>query len=298
MERREFLRIAAAGGVTLLTGELARKTWAASAGQRPEFTFVAMGDTHVGSPGDEARLAAALPFVAAERPAFVLHLGDVVNDRIGERRDVAAARRLLRQLSRPLHVLPGNHDLGWRPSRDDRARWADDFGPERFVHEHGGWRVVGFDSLHLAGPSEGRAAGPELRAWLEEVVPPAGEGPTRTVLGHHVPAPALPDWLWRGPEWTDDARAWWRGFLASRRPTAVLCGHWHLGVRLAEAGVPLLVTPAVSGRGALPTGYLRCAVRGDDLLVERVLIETEGKRRLPAAAAFLLIPQGRRPAGG
>lgn len=295
MDRRDFLRWAAAGSVALLTGAHARRAWAASAGQEPEFVFVALGDTHVGSSGDAARLAAAAPYVAAEAPAFVLHVGDVVNDRIEQTADVRRAQRLLADLPRPLFVVPGNHDIPWRSGRDDVARWTDAFGAERFVHEHRGWRVVGFNSLHLTGPAEGSEAEPALRAWLEETVPPAA-GTARTVLVHHAPAPSLPRWLWRGPEWTTATRAWWHGFLASRRPAAVLCGHWHLGVRLAEAGVPLFVTPPVSGRGALPTGYLRCAVRGDALLVERVMLETEGKRRLPGATALILLPQRERPA--
>ncbi|MCA9524567.1 MAG: hypothetical protein KC609_26555, partial [Myxococcales bacterium] len=79
------------------------------------------------------------------------------------------------------------------------------------------------------------------------------------------------------------------------RPLAALAGHWHLGVRVRTPKHPVLVSPSLSGRFNFPTGYLRCTVKGERLLAERVMIDTDNKRKLPAIVKLFLLPEADLP---
>jgi len=103
--------------------------------EAPVFSFVVVADTHVNesdtlstSPFETNHLAnerARYVFQEiasmAEQPDFVIHLGDIVHpvpglptfdDAVGLFKDIASPLKV------PLHVIPGNHDIG-----DKRINW-------------------------------------------------------------------------------------------------------------------------------------------------------------------------------
>ena len=69
--------------------------------------------------------------------------------------------------------MPGNHDVGdsnhrHQPVNPERlARWQRHFGPDRWVEDVEGWRLVGFDAM-LIGSS--LPAEREQFAWLEDAM--------------------------------------------------------------------------------------------------------------------------------
>ena len=100
-------------------------------------------------------------------------------------RDGAA---LMRELGAPLAAVPGNHDVGeagnpHQPLNDERLeRWRRHFGPDWWLRDVEGWRLVGLDSMLLGSghPEEARQD-----AWLRDTL--ASAGARRIALFTHRP---------------------------------------------------------------------------------------------------------------
>ncbi|MGG2362501.1 hypothetical protein ACE4Z5_26600, partial [Salmonella enterica] len=81
----------------------------------------------------------------------------------------------------PFLGLPGNHDIGDHPSLtsgrqviDDarRRRYLDRAGPDFWLHDAAGWRLIGLNALLIGSTL---AAEHEQRRWLADAVA-AAEG--------------------------------------------------------------------------------------------------------------------------
>lgn len=116
-----------------------------------------ISDTHF-SPIKRHFLANWEPLAAwlrALNPDLVVHTGDVTVDGADSDADLDHCADLLAGLGCPVLCVPGNHDVGdlplpgQRQPIDDRrlARWRARFGPDWWLHDRGGWRIVGIDSL-------------------------------------------------------------------------------------------------------------------------------------------------------
>jgi len=109
-------------------------------------------------------------WIAAKQPDFLIHTGDVTVDGAGVEDDLAYAAGLLRGLGLRWLAVPGNHDVGEaghhsQPVNDERlARWRAHFGPDRWVEDITGWRLIGFDALILGSGSSEETV---QAGWLE-----------------------------------------------------------------------------------------------------------------------------------
>jgi 3',5'-cyclic AMP phosphodiesterase CpdA len=100
-------------------------------------------------------------------PDLVLNSGDISLDDASEERDLVTARALHDRLGLPVRFLPGNHDLGdcqTSPSHGEgfidaerRDRYLRHFGPDWWMLDVPGWRVLGINAL-LLGSDLGPAA--------------------------------------------------------------------------------------------------------------------------------------------
>ena len=215
----------------------------------PRFSFVVVADTHV----NEAEDTSTSPFetnhlanprarhvfaeIAAMRPppSFVVHLGDIVHpvpslpafhDAVGNFKAIAL------QLPAPLHVVPGNHDVGdktvdWMPAEqvcdDYLATYREAFGADWYAFDEGGVRFVMLNSLLL---NSGLSDEARQRAWLEERIDSAGD--LRVFLFMHYP-PYIhrPDEAGNYDNVDEPARAWLLGQIAKPPVEAVFAGHVH-----------------------------------------------------------------------
>jgi len=84
---------------------------------------------------------------------LIIHTGDLTIDGADMEDDIAFSMELMRQLPVPVLILPGNHDVGHMPGSlqpvdaERLARWRRMVGPDRWVSDHGNWRLIGLNGL-------------------------------------------------------------------------------------------------------------------------------------------------------
>lgn len=117
--------------------------------------------------------------------------GDLSVDGADQERDLIAARERFSALRGPLHLLPGNHDVGEEPASPRQRQPVSPKRLERYTrilgHDHfdialPGWRLIGLN-VHVFGT----AWPEEARQWalLEEAV--AGSDTARVGVFLHKP---------------------------------------------------------------------------------------------------------------
>jgi Icc protein len=164
--------------------------------------------------------------------AALLVTGDLVQDDAG---GYAHVRRLFAGLGKPVHCIPGNHDL----VDEMRVALADNPFQLGGHFDIGSWRVVMLDSAE-PGTASGRLA-PATLAQLDHALGTAGARHALICLHHH-PIDMGSLWLDRvGLVNRDDFLA-----VIDHHPNvrAVLWGHVHQELDTGRRGVRFLSTPA------------------------------------------------------
>lgn len=211
------------------------------------FTVGLVSDTHCNEREDfsaspypanaEANARARHVFACLEReqPEFVVHLGDMVNpvpelptygEAVANFRDIAAS------VTRPLHLVPGNHDIGdkpvsWMPAgtidSESIAIYEEAFGRHFYAIEHHGIRFL---VLNAALINSGVAQEREQRAWLEhEFAENAG---VRTFVFIHYPLYVSdPDEAGSYDNIEEPGRSWLMGLVCKYKPEALFAAHVH-----------------------------------------------------------------------
>ena len=215
----------------------------------PLFTFVVVADTHVNESDDTSTSPCLTNRLANERarfvfqdiaamdppPSFVIHLGDIVHPvpSLPAFHDaVALFKEIVAPLTVPLHVIPGNHDVGdkridWMPADQVCAshleKYRAAFGADWLAFDHGGVRFVLLNSLLLNSglPDELRQ-----RDWLEAQI--SGAGDQRVFLFMHYPPYIYrPDERGNYDNVDEPARSWLLGLAGRPNVEAVFAGHVH-----------------------------------------------------------------------
>ncbi len=208
------------------------------------FTFAVVADTHIHPPEDRQsawksdlqhndRSRRVVQLLNELQPDFVVHLGDIPHPVPGlDAHEVAMgeAHGIWSQLACPLHVVPGNHDVGDKPHpvapapRTDPAlhtRFAERWGHPWKAFSHDGVRFVLVDTPILGTGSE---LEDEQRQWLEDEL----AVPHRRFAFFHYP-PFLCDP--EEPEHYDNLgepqRTWFTSLLRHAHVEAGFFGHVH-----------------------------------------------------------------------
>jgi predicted phosphodiesterase len=240
-----------------------------------------MTDTHL-APGGRCVLPncrAVRDWVGRSGAELTLHLGDVTAEGAVKPEHFPAAVEALADWPTPLHVLPGNHDIGDNhdPARSSAeppvdevrlARHRAAFGPDRWRLERAGWTLIGLNAMLFGWDAE------EARAqddWLEGVVAEA-RGPIAVFLHKPLFRTAPEDderhlrYVPREPRRRLLAR------LAASDLRLVLSGHTHQLRRHRHSGVDHVWAPSSAFRipdelqervGQKPVGVMLLTLDGD-----------------------------------
>jgi 3',5'-cyclic AMP phosphodiesterase CpdA len=236
------------------------------------YSFAVVADTHVNEREDGSMSPFATNALANGRarhvfaefsaldpaPAFVVHLGDIVHPMPGVPAYAEAARRfrdLSAGLGVPLHLVPGNHDIGdkpvdWMPAEivcePFVERYRQTFGADWYAFDAG---VPGHPArgIVLDAPlmNSGLPAEHEQRAWLEREL--AAHGGSRCFVFIHYPPFVLEPGERPSYDNIDEpARGWLLALLREHRVEALFAGHVHNFWYDLHGDTELYLLPATS----------------------------------------------------
>ncbi len=230
------------------------------------FTFGIVADTHIRDPSgdlsspfpvndkanDRARFAVGL--MAASKPDFVVHLGDVVHPLPHTRSFVPAAReahRILQPLKPNLFFVPGNHDIGDKRLAVSPAAAVSDaaissysaaFGEHRHVFRHKGAAFVCINSSLV---NSGLAAEQEQQSWLETALASL-KGERVYLFSHYPPFISDPKEDEHYDNIAEPGRSWLLKLAANAGVNTIFSGHAHHFFYNRYRGVRLFSLPATS----------------------------------------------------
>ncbi|KQV70227.1 metallophosphoesterase [Rhizobium sp. Root1220] len=119
---------------------------------------------------------------------LVVHTGDLSVDGADSDEDLSFSMDLMRQVSVPMLIVPGNHDVGHLPgsaqpvNAERLARWRRIVGPDYWVKDIGDWRLIGLDSLLMGCEDTEEQAQFD---WLQRTL--AERGGRRVAIFAHKP---------------------------------------------------------------------------------------------------------------
>jgi serine/threonine-protein phosphatase CPPED1 len=128
------------------------------------------------------------------RPSFCSVLGDLVHhfDRqtdgtfVEEVKSFKAAIARV-DLSIPVYIIPGNHDVGDSPTSESLAMYREQFGNDFYMIRVSPFcRLLALNSGLFADSSNAAADAAEQLKWLEEALGSGRESETTIVLQHHL----------------------------------------------------------------------------------------------------------------
>jgi 3',5'-cyclic AMP phosphodiesterase CpdA len=229
-----------AGVVWTFAGGVPRALRLGSEAQAAEaggFRFAQISDSHIGfkagaHPSAEDTLVEAVARVAAVKPDFVIHTGDVSH--LAAAGQFATAAEIMSGLKRDAYYVPGEHDtIG-----DDGKLFFERFG--RAQGTSGGWYSFDSHGVHFIGlvnvlalsPTGLGSLGAAQRQWLERDLH-GRSASTPIVVFAHMPLWSIyPQWGWG----TEDAAP---ALAALRRfgSVTVLNGHIHQVIQKVEGNV-------------------------------------------------------------
>ncbi len=233
-------------------------------GEAPLFRVALISDTHLNAEWGastspfpsgalyNARAAAAFARIRDLKPDLVLHLGDKVHPVPGQPGFPAAAAHFLemvKDLGAPIRWIPGNHDIGDKPSgwlpappidAETRRLYTETFGPDRHAFDHQGVRFVMADSCLI---NSGMAEEAVQWDWLDAEIP----RDRRSFLCLHYPPflldPEEPDHY---DNLANPGRARLLALLRDRPVEAIFTGHVHNVFVNRIDGTDLHVMPGVA----------------------------------------------------
>ncbi len=222
-----------AGGVP----RLLRVDGEARAAERGELTFGQISDSHIGfkagaHPSAQDTLAEAVARMAALKPDFVIHTGDVSHLSAAEQFAVAAD--IMQGVRRQVYYVPGEHDtIG-----DGGKLFFQRFG--RGSSGSGGWYSFDAHGVHFVGlvnvvnlTQAGLGwFGPEQLRWLDQDLRHRSASTPLVVFTHMPMWSIYPQWGW-GTEDSAPALAALRRFGS----VTILNGHIHQVIQKVEGNM-------------------------------------------------------------
>jgi 3',5'-cyclic AMP phosphodiesterase CpdA len=211
-------------------------------------------------------------FIAAAnrlRPTFVIVCGDLVN-RAGDAAQSAEYLRIAAKLDPSIHLynLPGNHDIGDKPTPESIAAYTQRFGPDHYSFRVGRMAAIVLDSELICAPDAAAGAAEVQEKWFAAELEKArkdGAGPL-VVFMHHslfIRAADEPDQYFNVPL---AARRRYIELIEKYGVTHVFAGHYHRNAVAKDGGLEVVTSgPIGKALGKDPSGLRIVEVRGSEL---------------------------------
>lgn len=247
--------------------------------QTGSLRFAWLSDTHVGGETGAEDLAEAVLDIntlatSETGPQFVLLSGDITE--YGSDAQLEEAKRILKQLTIPAYVLPGNHDTKW--SASGGTTFLRHWGTDRFLFEREGITFIGMHQGPRMKMADGHWAPEDLR-WLDTTLSGLHDPSAPIILVTHYPV--------------DSSIANWYEALDRFAPfglRAILVGHGHRRQLDSYEGIPGIMNRSTLRGSAQHGGYSLCRIERDTLFVD------DRSSGLRTTAGVLAIPFQRTPA--
>ncbi|MBZ8132716.1 metallophosphoesterase [Afifella sp. IM 167] len=233
--------------------------------EAPLFRFAIISDTHIrpqesddSSPWTvnsyaNGRARRTVSLLRALDPEFVIHLGDMVHplpSLPSYASAVAEAKEIFAPLEAPLHLIPGNHDIGDKPmpglpaapvDAASVAEFRKNFGEDYRSFEHKSCRFIFLNAeiINTGLPDEAKQ-----KAWLEGLLAEPYGGRSFVFI-HYPPFIHSPDEPSNYDNLDEPGRSWLLSLLAGK-VEAVFAGHVHNFFYNRHEGFDSFILPALS----------------------------------------------------
>jgi outer membrane protein assembly factor BamB/predicted MPP superfamily phosphohydrolase len=195
-----------------------------------QLEFVHLSDTHVGSSTGADDLRRTVQDINQDSSIqFVIISGDITE--FGADKEIQLAKQILDSLTKPWHIIPGNHDGNWSESGANTFKKV--FGNETFYFKAGNYIFLGTS----CGPNMRMGPGQiphENIVWLDSALKTIADTTPIIFVNHYPQDSSLNNWF----EAIDR--------LKQKNIQLILCGHGHANRKLNFEGIP-----AVMGRSNL-----------------------------------------------
>jgi len=251
---------------------LSLNAWAASS-----FQFVQLADPQLGRGGylaDVARLEQAVRQINEQGSDFVLICGDLV-DVTENAAGYVELLDVVKRLNCPVHMIPGNHDVGAPPNAKALAQYRKTIGDDYFSFEHKGWTFLGVDTQLWYDdilPNETASQQQWLTSSLQKV-----ERGKIVIFGHYPLYKITPDEAddYYNIPW--ELRKQLLGLLEQYGVKAYLSGHTHARIINDYQGIQLVTAVSTSlNRDDSPYGYHLWTVGVDGMLSHKFVELEDG----------------------
>lgn len=211
----------------------------------PQFGFVAQNENFE---KETENFELAIATANRLKPAFVIVTGDLTH-KTNDDAQVKEYLRIVGKLDRSIafYQLPGNHDVGNKPTPESIAAYVKRFGRDRYTFRHGNLLGIAVNSNLLMAPEAVEQQASEQDAWLRGELAKARAEKVRhvVVFQHHpvfVKTPDEPDAYFNLPL---ERRMSYLELLKQNGVRHVFAGHYHADRVLRDGATEFIITGAV-----------------------------------------------------
>ena len=197
---------------------------------------------------ETANLEFAIATANRLKPAFVVITGDLTN-KSGDAAQTAEYQRIVKKLDSAIHLynVPGNHDVGNKPSPQAIAAYVERYGPDHYRFREGDLVGLVLNSALIHTPDAAPAQYREQDEWLKAELGKAKDEGVRhvVVFQHHPPflkTPDEPDQYFNLPL---VRRGPYLDLLRQNGVSHVFCGHLHQDKVARDGALEVVVTGAL-----------------------------------------------------
>ncbi|MGB2867528.1 MAG: metallophosphoesterase [Bacteroidota bacterium] len=269
------------------------------------FFFVQMSDPQFGMyrigknfKHERENARKAIAAVNKLHPDFVVVTGDLVNKE-GNKKQIAAFKETFAMLDTtiPLYLVPGNHDVGNRPTKSLLQHYRKEFGPDYYSFDRHGVKFIVLNSSLIKDPSRVKDDALHQKKWLQQTL---SEASTRNPK---LKTPNSPTILFQHHPWflkragevngyfnmPKKIRAEYLKLFKELGVKNVFAGHLHANaygqdkslemVTTGPVGLPLGIDPSGIRIVTVRPGSITHQYYALDKIPEHIALDEEGTRR-------------------